>query len=208
MRRRTILVGLTMLAVLPAIAQDQGIYEAAVPEDYSFVRVVHMSGTTGALGSLSGVSFITGESGASDYIAVAPGPRVLEADGERWTVQLPAAKILTVAYRAGGDPVLLEDIVADDPTKATLALYNFSDAEASMSTFLKQDVEILPPTAPSTAAYRAINSATIPIKILQGSTMVAELADQAIQRRTIVSYFVFGVDGGVHVTSQVDRTRE
>ena len=208
MKRRSILVGLMLLGVLPALAQDQGIYAPEVPDNYSFVRVVDMAGTEGASGTLSGVSFTTGQSGASDYIAVAPGPSSLVVDAQSWSVQLPEAKILTIAYRAEGEPVVLEDEVSDDPTKATLALYNFGSADAGMSTFLKQDVEILPGTAPGSAAYRAINSATIPIKILQGDAVIAELPDQTIQRRTIVSYFVFNADGGVRVTSQVDRTRE
>lgn len=207
MKRRTLLVALTLLATLPSLAQDQGIYEAEVPADYTFVRVVDIEGAIGTTGSISGLNFTTGQSGASDYVGVAPGQRVLEANGESWTVTIPAAKILTIVFSADAEPLVIEDIISDEPTKATLALYNLSDFDVSMSTFIKQDVEIFPPTAPNTSVYRTINSATIPIKIIQDGTVIADLADQAIQRRTIVSYFVFAVDGGISVATQVDRTR-
>jgi len=187
-------------------ADDAGIYPPGVPPDSAFVRVVDLSGAAGAQAQIDGLPVSIGPNAATAYQVVTPGPHKVTLGSQTVDLAADPSSAYTVALDAtGGHPATTnKDMMANDPAKATIALYNYSDQPVAL-TALAKDVPVFDPIAPGAAGQRQMNPVGVDLKVKSGSTVVQAFPGFAIQPRSLVSFFVFGSGASLAVKSDVAR---
>jgi len=191
--RISTLLAATLLTAPIALAQDDGLYDAPVDPNSAFVRVLAPGAS---LAVVNGTSLDSLNQGLSPYVNVQPGDIAVTAGEAAGSVTATPGAYYTYAWNAQGEPVVLEDQAASDPSKAIVYFYNFSD---------KPTVDLFVPSAKVNAieAIEANSGKSVALKaplkldveILAEGETVASVAEVDLKRRGGVSIVFSGSDG-------------
>ncbi|KKC33952.1 alginate O-acetyltransferase AlgF [Devosia psychrophila] len=202
------LLALGFVSVAARADDDAAIYGPDIPADAAFVRVIDALGTPDLAVTVDGTAASTGLSGATGYTVVTSGEIEITSGENVAVVPVTAGTVYSIAVSgvAGAVPTVFEDAIAEDPSKATIALYNLSGEPVSIAA-LAERVTVIEPVAAEASALRAVNAVVIDL-YLEGSAATIENFPQfALQAKTIASFFVFGDSVTVRVTNSVERTQ-
>lgn len=187
------LSALLLSVASPALAQDDGLYDAPVDPNSAFVRVL-APGAAVAIVNGTTVDDIT--DGLSPYVNVAPGDIQVAAGDVSGSVTASPGAYYTYAWSAAGQPLVLTDQPASDPSKATVYFYNLSDM-ASVDLFVPSaKVKAIEAVAGDTAKSVALKAPlTLDFEVQSEGATVAKVASLDLKRRGGVSIIFSGTAG-------------
>lgn len=190
---RVSLATLLLAAAAPVIAQDDGLYDAPVDPNSAFVRVL-VPGAAVAVVNGTTVDEVT--DGLSAYVNVAPGDIQVSAGDLAGSVTASPGSYYTYATTASGEPLLLTDQPASDPSKATVYFYNLSDKPTVDLFVPSAKVKALEGVAGDTAKSVALKAPlTLDFEVQADGETVAKVAALELKRRGGVSIVFTGSDG-------------
>lgn len=197
---------LSLLALLAATqgasAQDDGLYDAPIDPNSAFVRVLSPGA---AVAVVNGTTVDQVTDGLSAYVNVDPGDIQVAAGDVSGSVSASAGAYYTYAWSAAGDPVVLTDQPANDPSKATVYFYNLSDI-ASVDLFVPSaKVKAIEGVAGDTTKSVALKAPlTLDFEVQSGGATVAKVAALDLKRRGGVS-IVFSGTAGNYTAAAVEN---
>ena len=199
---KTSLAALLLLAAAPALAQDDGLYDAPVDPNSAFVRVL-VPGA--AVAVVNGTTVDNMTDGLSAYVNVAPGDIQVSAGDFAGSVTATPGAYYTYASTAAGEPLLLTDQPASDPSKATVYFYNLSDKPLVDLFVPSAKVKAIEGVAGNTAKSVALKAPlTLDFEVQADGATVATVAGLELKRRGGVS-IVFTGTGGAYTATAVEN---
>lgn len=200
------LVALAALMLLgaasTALAQDDGLYDAPVDPNSAFVRVL-VPGAAVAVVNGTTVDDIT--DGLSAYVNVQPGDVPVSAGDVSGSVTASPGAYYTYAWSVEGEPLVLLDDPASDPSKATVYFYNLSDL-ASVDLFVPtartRAIEAIAGDTSKSVALKA--PLTLDFEVQADGKPVATVAGLDLKRRGGVS-IIFTGSNGTYSAAAVDN---
>lgn len=188
-----------LLSAAPALAQDDGLYDAPIDPNSAFVRVL-VPGA--AIAVVNGTTVDDMTDGLSAYVNVAPGDIEVSAGDFSGSVSASPGAYYTYASTVTGEPLLLTDQPASDPSKATVYFYNLSD-QASVDLFVPSaKVKAIEGVAGDTAKSVALKAPlTLDFEVQAEGGTVAKVAALDLKRRGGVSIVFSGSDGNYTATA-------
>ena len=191
---RTLLLALPLLAVpAAAFAQDDGLYDAPIDPNSAFIRVLSPGA---AVAIVNGTTVDNLVGGLSAYVNVAPGDIAVAAGDASGSVAATPGTYYTYTWSAAGDPLVLEDAPASDPSKATVYFYNLSDM-ASVDLFVPSaKVNAIEAVAGDTGKSVALKAPLkLDVEVMADGQSVAKVAGLDLKRRGGISIIFSGTAG-------------
>lgn len=199
---KTSLAALLLAAATPAFAQDDGLYDAPVDPNSAFVRVL-VPGA--AVAVVNGTTVDNMTDGLSAYVNVAPGDIQVSAGDFAGSVTATPGAYYTYAATAAGQPLLLTDQPASDPSKATVYFYNLSDKPIVDLFVPSAKVKAIEGVAGDTAKSVALKAPlTLDFEVQADGATLATVAGLELRRRGGVS-IVFTGSGGSYAATAVEN---
>jgi len=194
------LAALMLLGVAPqAFAQDDGLYDAPVDPNSAFVRVL-VPGAAVAVVNGTTIDDIT--DGLSAYVNVQPGDIAVSAGDASGDVTATPGGYYTYAWSVEGEPLVLTDQPASDPSKATVYFYNLSDL-ASVDLFVPaakaKAIEAIAGDTTKSVALKA--PLTLDFEVQADGKPIATVASLDLKRRGGVSIILTGSNGAYAATA-------
>jgi len=188
------LASLMMLSAAPAaLAQDDGLYDAPVDPNSAFVRVL-VPGAAVAVVSGTTVDDIT--DGLSAYVNVEPGDVSVSAGDVSGSVTTSAGAYYTYAWSVEGEPLVLQDDPASDPSKATVYFYNLSDLDSVDLFVPAAKTKAIEGVGGDTGKSVALKAPlTLDFEVQSEGAAVATVASLDLKRRGGVSIIFTGSNG-------------
>jgi len=204
-----VLLGIVVLlfaSLAVRAADDSGIYPPGVPADSAFVRVVDLSGAGGAQALVDNLPVPVGANASTTYQVITPGKHTIALGAQSIDLEAEPSSAYTIALDTTGAhaAAINKDLMANDPAKATIALYNYTDEPITL-TALAKEVPVFEAVAPGAAGQREMNPVGVDLKVKAAAAVVEAFPGFAIQPRSLVSFFVFGSSGALAVKSDVAR---
>ena len=194
------LAALLLLSAAPAFAQDDGLYDAPVDPNSAFVRILAPGA---AVAVVNGTTIDEVTDGLSAYVNVAPGDIQVSAGDVSGSVTAAAGAYYTYASTAAGEPLVLTDMPASDPSKATVYFYNLSDKPTVDLFVPSAKVKAIEGVAGDTAKSVALKAPlTLDFEVQADGATVATVASLDLKRRGGVS-IVFTGSGGSYTATAV-----
>jgi len=192
----------------PAAAQeDQELYDPEPPENFAFVRIIDRDGNGGASTSFASGHFELGEDRVSDYVGVPAGEHELSYAGGSWPLEIAAGDYVTIVAASGepgGPPSVLVDQPLDDPARCGIYLYNFTNQPVSLFA-PGLDAAVIEDVEPGRSGFRAVNAVTVDLEVRAGGEAVGKFEQTSLQRRTAISFVVFGDAGDARAVMVENR---
>jgi hypothetical protein len=184
------LAGPSLVATSAAVAQDAGLYDAPIPADAGFVRVIARDGRAGAALQIDERGLTPGADGVSPYAIFKAGRYPAGAGGPEVTVAPGSFTTLVV----GADGRL--DVLADEPLASPKAsgihVYNLS-ALPSVTLFAPEfGRAVVEDVAAGTTKGRAFGEGALVLEVRAGDRSLATFPKRGISRRQAVSVIVTG----------------
>ncbi|WP_277374199.1 alginate O-acetyltransferase AlgF [Pseudomonas sp. AA-38] len=191
-------------------AQDGNadLYDPVAPANSAFVRVLNLSERNIEVG-LSGKNkpqlVNSGQFGG--YRFVAPGKQIISADGQTLESELKANTASTVIYR-DGKLLLLTDKFVDEPRKAQIAFYNFTDKPAALKTVDGQHVVVDTLQRDQTGS-RMVNELKIAFAAYADNDKLASFDELFLKKGRSYSYALLPAGNGyraITLANSIDAT--
>lgn len=199
---RASLASLLLASAAPVFGQDDGLYDAPVDPNSAFVRVL-VPGA--AVAVVNGTTIDDVTDGLSAYVNVAPGDIQVSAGDVAGSVTASPGAYYTYATTASGEPLLLTDQPASDPSKATVYFYNLSDKPTVDLFVPSAKVKAIEGIAGDTAKSVALKAPlTLDFEVQADGATVAKVASLELKRRGGVS-IVFTGSGGSYSAVAVEN---
>lgn len=194
------LTAFMLLGAAPqAFAQDDGLYDAPVDPNSAFVRVL-VPGA--AVAVVNGTTVDDMTDGLSAYVNVEPGDIAVSAGDAQGAVTASPGAYYTYAWSIEGEPLVLTDNPASDPSKATVYFYNLSDL-ASVDLFVPaaktKAIEAIAGDTTKSVALKA--PLTLDFEVQADGKPVATVAALDLKRRGGVSIIFTGSNGNYTATA-------
>ncbi len=172
----------------PARAQDAGLYDAPIPADAGFVRVVAADGRAGATVVIDERTLATGADGVSPY-AIFKAGRYPAGTTE---LALAPGSFTTLVVGADGRLVALADEPLASPKASGIHVYNLSVLPAVTLFAPEFGRAVVEDVAPGTTKGRAFGEGALVLEVRAGDRSIATFPKRAISRRQAVSVIVTG----------------
>jgi hypothetical protein len=182
-------LALAGFAAPAAHAQDAGLYDAPIPADAGFVRVIARDGKAGMTLPVGDRTLTTGPDGVSPYAIFKQGGYPAGSG----TVDVAAGTFTTVIVDpATGAVSALSDEPLASPKASGIHVYNLS-ALPSVTLFAPEfERVVVDGVASGTTKGRAFGEGSLVLEVRAGDRSVATFPKRAIGRRQAVSVIVFG----------------
>ncbi len=172
----------------PAKAQDAGLYDAPIPADAGFVRVVAADGRAGATVVIDERTLATGADGVSPYAIFKAGR--YPAGGVELAVA--AGSFNTLVLGADGRLAVLSDEPLASPKASGIHVYNLSALPAVTLFAPEFGRAVVEDVAPGTTKGRAFGEGALVLEVRAGDRSLATFPKRGINRRQAVSVIVTG----------------
>lgn len=146
--------------------------------------------------------------GVSSYMVVKQGSQPLKLGGVSENIKVDAGKYYTLAVTPAGKVVTLDDAIIEQPNKAYVYFYNFSDA-AKASLFAPQHkADIVADVAAGSSKFREVNALTVDMDVKANGEKVDSFPGVELKRRTGTSFVLVGTKGklqAIKVDNNIQR---
>jgi alginate O-acetyltransferase complex protein AlgF len=200
-----LLILLTLLTTtLPALAGDDGLYEAEPPADAAFFRVFNASDRTPVEVRIEGTTTTVDPLSASDYGFSEKRSPSLMFNGTSTQVATKAGDVITLIWDGEQAKVIQEEPFADK-RKARIKLFNIGAPNANLKT---EDgaTTVIETVADHQYGFRDINALSLPFSIYEGERQL--LTTDRIDLKKGMTTSVFLVQNGttpIYVVSEQNR---
>lgn len=177
------------LAAPEARAQDAGLYDAPIPADAGFVRILAKDGRAGVTLQVGDRTLTTGPDGVSPYMIFLKG----QFPAGSGTVDVAAGSFTSIVVDpATGALSPLADEPLASPKASGIHVYNLS-AVPSVTLFAPEFGRVVVDgVASGSTRGRAFGEGSLILEIRAGDRSIATFPKRAIGRRQAVSVVVFG----------------
>jgi alginate O-acetyltransferase complex protein AlgF len=193
-----------MIGTLPALAQDDGLYEDVLDPNASFVRVVAVN-LDRAMVDTTLIDQM--DAGVSGYVVVNnPGDITIVTGVDESTVKIEAGKFYSFVVGADGTGTLVPEDITSSPAQAVVSFFNLSD---------KPLVDLFVPAAKAVAVSAVAQDAsglvalkaplTLEFEVREGTAVLASLPAVELKRRAGVA-IVFSGSGGAYSAAMAPST--
>ncbi len=191
---------LLLLGAAPqALAQDDGLYDAPVDPNSAFVRVL-VPGA--AVAVVAGTTVDDMTDGLSAYVNVEPGDIEVSAGDAHGSITAAPGAYYTYAWSVEGEPLVLADTPASDPSKATVYFYNLSDLDSVDLFVPAAKTKAIEGIAGDTTRSVALKAPlTLDFEVQSEGQPVATVASLNLKRRGGVSIVLTGANGTYTATA-------
>ena len=205
-----ILTLLLLGATVAQAAQDNNadLYDPVAPANSAFVRVLNLSDSNIEV-TLSGKnkpqSVTAGQFGG--YRFVAPGMQRIAAAGQVLERELKANTASTVVYR-DGQLLLIADQFVNEPRKAQIAFYNFTDKPAALKTLDGQHV-VVDTIEHDQTGSRMVNELKIAFAAYAGDAKLVDFDELFLKKGRSYSYALLPAGSGfraITLANSIDPT--
>lgn len=184
------------LAPTVAWGQDAGLYDAPIPADAGFLRVIASDGRPNAALAVGDRTLTTGAEGASPYAIFKQGAYPVGASGRDVTVE--PGSFTTLVLQPEGGFTVLSDAPLASPKASGIHVYNLSalpDVTLFAPEFQRAVVENV---AAGTTQGRAFGEGALVLEVRAGDRSIATFPKHAIRRREAISVIVTGSAAAPH----------
>lgn len=184
---------LLLVAATPAMANDQELYDPAPPADAAFVRVLN-AGASGDISPTVGDAKYgkVAAPGISAYRVVKQGTQSMKTGDTSESIEVTAGKYYTLALSGEGSVTTLSDAIIEQPSKAYVYFYNFSDAPKASLRATKQNVDVVGDVAANMGKHREMNALTVDLAVVADGKTIKEFPGVVLKRRSGVSFLLTG----------------
>lgn len=180
---------------------DAGLYDAPIPPNSAFVRMIDASDSSEPVASVNGTEVSIPASGLSPYIVVPAGKQTIAFSGTSAELDLKSTSLSTVVLGAGSGtaPQTFTDAAVTSPARAGLYFYNLSSETVSLTATIKgKSAPIFKDVAPGKAEFREVNAFDVSLAVTKdGQAIKALETPVSLKRKGGVSVIYFGVKQGV-----------
>jgi hypothetical protein len=198
---------LILLAAEEAAKAEAGLYDAPVPPNSAFVRMIDASGGADPVAALDDIDVDVPAGGISPYMVVPAGARTVRFSGASVDVPLKAGTFSTVVV-GGSSPRTFGDEAVRNPARAGLYFYNLSNEPVSLLATVKgKSVPVFERVAAGAAAFREVNAFDVELAVVgDGGAVVGPLPSPVtLERRNGVSVVYFGRGSGAAGSAIAER---
>lgn len=182
-------LGVVAIAIpAPTRAQDAGLYDAPIPADAGFIRIVAADGRAGATVEIDDRTLATGGDGVSPYAIFKAGR--YPAGGTELSVA--AGSFTTLVLGADERLSVLSDEPLASPKASGIHVYNLSPLP-SVTLFAPEfGRAVVEDVASGTTKGRAFGEGALVLELRAGDRSLATFPKRGINRRQAVSVIVTG----------------
>lgn len=178
-----------------AVAQDDQaqLYDAVAPEGSAFVRVLNVTGNSVEVTLTSKINpqrVPAHQFGG--YRFLPPGASNITVAGISLDMELAPDSATTVVY--DGQLLLLKDDIVEEPQKAQISFYNFTDTGVALKT-LDGKHAVVDTLDPSNNGTRMVNEVKVGFSAYTGENSLASYEAQLLRKGRSYSYAIFGEAG-------------
>ncbi|MFM9860895.1 alginate O-acetyltransferase AlgF [Pseudoxanthobacter sp. M-2] len=182
-------LGVVAIAIpVASRAQDAGLYDAPIPADAGFIRVVAADGRAGATVEIDDRMLATGADGVSPYAIFKAGR--YPAGGTELAVA--AGSFTTLVLGADGRLAVLSDEPLASPKASGIHVYNLSAVPAVTLFAPEFGRTVVEDVASGTTKGRAFGEGALVLEVRAGDRSIATFPKRGINRRQAVSVIVTG----------------
>ncbi len=182
-------LGVVAIAIpVASRAQDAGLYDAPIPADAGFIRVVAADGRAGATVEIDDRMLATGADGVSPYAIFKAGR--YPAGGTELAVA--AGSFTTLVLGAEGRLAVLSDEPLASPKASGIHVYNLSAVPAVTLFAPEFGRTVVEDVASGTTKGRAFGEGALVLEVRAGDRSIATFPKRGINRRQAVSVIVTG----------------
>lgn len=186
-----------LLSVTSAHANDDELYDPAPPADSAFVRVVNAATSIVKAPSMVG-SYNYGDieyPKISDYNIVKQGEYVVTIGDISQKITIEAGAYYTLALTNDLKLVQIKDELLENPAKARVYFYNFSDSPNGALVAVDHNKAIFENIASGAGESREINALKLNVQTKAGDTLIGDYKDVQLKRRVGTSFLISGKAG-------------
>lgn len=176
------------LAPATVSAQDAGLYDAPIPADAGFVRVLSGEGREGATVTIGDRTLTTGADGVSPYAIFKAGS--YPAGGLE--LQVAPGSFTSLALGADGRLAVLTDEPLASPKASGIHVYNLSPLPAVTLFAPEFGRPVVEDVAAGATGGRAFGEGALVLEVRAGGRVIATFPKRAISRRQAISVIVTG----------------
>lgn len=190
----------------PALAEDEGLYDAVPPEGSAFVRFIHAEqGASELVPKINGrerdgVKF----GGVKPYGVVAHGKVSVEMGSATLDFDTEAKGYYTVILQ-NGTLRFVKDPALQDELKAQIIVYNLTTRDDITLKTADGKVSVIGPVKAGEVMDRAVNPIKVSFAVYAGDQKYADLSDWPLERQE--SYVIAVVDDAGTGKAMYDRAR-
>lgn len=194
MTRISLLLGCAFAAVaLPALAQDNQLYEDPADPNASFVRVVSPGET---LAVVADNTFDAVQGGVTPYVMVMAGSVSVAVGDLASEGDIPPTSFYTFVRGTDGDLHMLRDDITNSPAQADLVFYNLSDLPSVDLYVPSVDALAIEDITQNTSRQVTLKAPlTLDFEVRDGDALLASLMAIEMRRRAGVTVVFSGSDG-------------
>ncbi len=194
MTRSRFLLGCAfLLAAVPALAQDNQLYEDPADPNASFIRIVSPGETVAVV---AGTTFEAVEGGITPFVMVDAGPVSVAVGDTVGDGDIPPSSFYTFVRGTDGALHLLQDKITNSPAQADLVIYNLSDLPTIDLFVPSVDAVAIEDIAPNTSRQVTLKAPlTLDFEVRDGDTVLASLPGIVMRRRAGVTVVFSGTAG-------------
>ncbi|UTF59858.1 alginate O-acetyltransferase AlgF [Gilvimarinus sp. DA14] len=186
---------ITLIGWVNVCAADENaaLYDAAVPEDASFIRVVNTSDATVTV-SVNGMSQVVAARQMGSYFILSEGDYSVDVAGMVANVSLATKQARTFVY--DGEALnILTDKLPDTVKKAQIMFYNFTGESLSLKTD-DGKFPVVENVAPGNVGFREVNEVKMPFKAFNGESPVQSFEALLLRKGQTYSYVLMQTGEG------------
>lgn len=194
---------------VPALAQDQGLYDPLPPEGSAFVRFVSESpknGSKQARANGKGYDYLNFKQ-VSSYYVLPQGNVKAEIGAAAKDFNVEAGKFYTVVLDEGGVLDVKTDPQNENRAKSHIVFYNLTDKPNISLKTADGKVEIVSPLAAGAVGGKQINPVKVTLAVFDGDKKLKDLGSVSLERGSSYSAMAMN-DGDVEwVRASTNTTR-
>lgn len=177
---------------IPAMAQDEALYDPAAPAGSAFVRFINAGqDEIFQAPTVSGKTYEkVGFHGVSPYYPVKAGKIAAGLGGAMSTEKIESGAFYTVILN-GVTLSTIKDEPITDVTKAMILFYNLSTRPNLSLKTEDGKVEIVAATEPGKSGFRAINPVPVKTAVYDGEIKVTDIGEAALKRNESTAMILF-----------------
>lgn len=172
-----------------ASAQDANadLYDAVAPANSAFIRVMNLSDTGVEITLTSkSTSQRVGAGQFGGYRFVEPGTHRIGLGGKTFEVELEANTASTILYRDGQFQLLADEVI-NEPARAQIVFYNFTNTDAALTT-ADGSTPVVPSRAINQNGNRMVNEVKISFSAYAGERKLADFPEQLLRKGRSYTY--------------------
>lgn len=194
---------------VPALAQDQGLYDPLPPEGSAFVRFMSEYETTGsnqAKANGKGYDYLNFKQ-VSSYYVVPQGPVKAEVGAASADFNAESGQFYTVVFNDAGQLEIKTDPKNENQAKSQVIFYNLSDNDDLSLKTADGSVEVVPPLAPGEVADKEINPVKVSLAVYDGPAKVKDIGAVSLERGISYSAIILSNNDVEWVRASTNTTR-